>query len=140
MKKGLLFVGSWLILFLNSFSQQLNVGLPIYEEYYRRQQLAGELGGMHSFMVRPLRLPELKKDLEDDLFLQIIEEETKIGLLTLPLISRNTYNSKRPYGWGNKGMLPNVGFQTYLSTGIFAKLGFFELQLQPEFVFGQNRP
>lgn len=140
MKKGFLFVGSWLILFLNSFSQQLNVGLPIYEEYYRRQQLAGELGSMHSFMVRPLRLLELKKDLEDDLFLQIIEEDAKIGLLTLPLISRNTYNSKRPYGWGNKGMLPNVGFQTYLSTGIFAKLGFFELQLQPEFVFGQNRP
>jgi hypothetical protein len=140
LKKGLLFVGSWLILFLNSYSQQLNVGLPIYEEYYRRQQLAGELGSMHSFMVRPLRLPELKKDLEDDLFLQIIEEDTKIDLLALPLISRNTYNSKRPYGWGNKGMLPNVGFQTYLSTGIFAKLGFFELQLQPEFVFGQNRP
>jgi hypothetical protein len=36
-------------------------------------------------------------------------------------------------------MLPNVGFQSYLSTGIFAKLGFFELQLQPEFVYGQNR-
>ncbi|WP_233755134.1 capsule assembly Wzi family protein [Algoriphagus sp. AGSA1] len=49
-------------------------------------------------------------------------------------------NSKRPYGWGDGPMIPNVGFQNYITTGFFAQLKFLKIQFQPEFVFAQNSP
>lgn len=120
------------------------MGLPLIEDYFRREQIIGNLDSRHSWMLRPFRLSVLKEGLTNEgvqgpYFFQIADPNKKIDFLILPIISQNTYNSKRPYGWGNKGMLPNVGFQSYLSTGFFVKLGFFEVQFQPELVYGQNK-
>jgi hypothetical protein len=36
-------------------------------------------------------------------------------------------------------MIPNVGFQQYISTGVFAKWKFLNFQFQPEIVWAQNK-
>ncbi|WP_425639290.1 capsule assembly Wzi family protein [Algoriphagus yeomjeoni] len=57
----------------------------------------------------------------------------------LPLYSISQLNTDRPYGWGDMLMIPNVGFQQYLSAGINLKWKFLNLQIQPEFVWAQNK-
>lgn len=57
----------------------------------------------------------------------------------IPLYSISKFNSSRPYGWGDMLMIPNVGFQQYLSTGILVNFKFFNFQFQPEFVWAQNK-
>lgn len=123
----------------DSNSQNLNVSFPIYEEFFRREQLNGNLLSNHSFFVRPLNLSALKKGTSKKFSFQAVSENQNFDFLVLPLVSQTTYNTTRPYGWGNKGMLPNVGLQSYLSTGVFMKIKFFELQVQPEIVYGQNK-
>lgn len=57
----------------------------------------------------------------------------------LPIYSISQLNSKRPYGWGDMLMIPNVGGQQYISTGIEGTWRFVSLKLQPELVIAQNR-
>jgi hypothetical protein len=56
----------------------------------------------------------------------------------LPILSTTQFNNNRPYGWGDYGMIPNVGLQQYLTGGIYAKWKFISLQLQPEIVIAEN--
>lgn len=128
-----------------SFSQTLNAGFPFLEEADRRSSLLGEFSNNAFFQMRPRRL--FDKDSNENISITerfFLNERESIGNLPkvrfsiLPLVSVSEVNSKRPYGWGNKGLIPNVGFQTYLSTGFFAKLHFLEIQIQPEYVYAQN--
>ncbi len=57
----------------------------------------------------------------------------------LPIYGVSRFNTKRPYGWGDMLMIPNVGFQQYLSTGFKVKWKFINLQIQPELVWAQNK-
>jgi hypothetical protein len=57
----------------------------------------------------------------------------------LPLRNSFTYNSGRPYGWGNGPMIPNVGFQNLFSGGISARWYFINIQFQPEILWAQNK-
>ncbi|WP_439475245.1 capsule assembly Wzi family protein [Algoriphagus formosus] len=129
--------------FQNTFSQTLNAGIPVLEETIRRQQLLGKVNEDYSFFVRPIFLGNDVLDslgeLKSSYFSEFYRSEKSYFGLT-PLISSITYNSSRPYGWGNKGMLPNVGFQNYLSVGFAGKFGFVKFQFQPEFVYAENRP
>ncbi|WP_236136108.1 capsule assembly Wzi family protein [Mongoliitalea daihaiensis] len=69
-----------------------------------------------------------------------VENDTiKLNIGFTPIYSTTEFNSKRPYGWGNGLMIPNVGLQQYFSGGVYVKHKFFEIQLQPEMVFAQNR-
>lgn len=126
-----------------TISQSLNAGLPVLEETIRRQQLLGNVNPNYSFFLRPLVLNnevlDSLGDLSSPYFSDIFRSRRSYFGFT-PLISTSSYNSSRPYGWGNKGLLPNVGFQTYLSAGIAGKFGFVKFQFQPEFVFIENRP
>jgi hypothetical protein len=128
-----------------SFSQTLNAGLSVLEENLRRAQLLGDFSPLYSFQNRPIQIfaddsSRVRKELLQYFYGTNRSIDEKVRFTFLPLVSNNTVNTKRPYGWGNRGMIPNVGFQTYLSTGFFAKYHFIELQLQPEFIFAQNKP
>ncbi|KPQ13225.1 MAG: Capsule assembly protein Wzi [Algoriphagus marincola HL-49] len=127
----------------HSFSQSINAGVPILEETIRRQQILGKLDRNYSFFVRPLvlndELLDSLGDLKSPYFSDIYRSKKSYFGLT-PVISTTTYNSSRPYGWGNKGLLPNVGFQSYLSAGFAGKFRFLKFQFQPEFVYAENRP
>jgi hypothetical protein len=116
------------------FSQSLPAGYPILEEYFRRGQISDIDSFNRSFLVRPIssndsvfpgswRLKNPIKKLEIDL---------------LPILNTTRVLTGRPYGWGDYGMIPNPGIQTYLSGGVQVKYRFINLTFRPEFVLAQN--
>ena len=65
--------------------------------------------------------------------------ENFIKLQAVPITSRVQFNSHHDYGWQDGPMIPNKGLQTYLNAGIYGKVGFFEFQYAPEWVWAQNQ-
>lgn len=63
----------------------------------------------------------------------------KVDAKLLPLYSISRFNSSRPYGWGDFGINPSVGYQQYLSTGVEIKWKFLKASFQPEWVYTQNK-
>jgi hypothetical protein len=125
-------------------SQNLVTDFPVLEEYLRRSQLLGDFNPKISFQLRSVNLS--RKDTSEGLITLrkywLSGESGKLSKFhfsLLPLILSTEINSKRPYGWGNKGMIPNVGLQTYFSAGFYARLAFLEIQFQPEFIYAQNK-
>jgi len=135
------FLFSWfLILILSllsskiSFSQELAPGMPILEDYGRKAQII--LNDSDSLKIFGLR-PDLSIKA---LFANPVESSKKsYEISLLPVQFNMGYNSKRPYGYGGYGMHNGRGFEQYISTGIYGRLGFLHLQLQPEYVFAQNK-
>lgn len=123
------------ILFLQGImGQSLPVNFPVLEEYLRRNQLADFSTSNASFQLRPLQFQEnyLFSDTSNI-------NNPDFTFVILPLLSTTQFNSNRPYGWGDFGMIPNVGLQQYLSGGIFTKWKFIKLQFQPELVLATNK-
>ncbi len=130
------------------YSQSIPVSYPVIEEAIRRKQLLGELDQEISFGLRPLHASSLSAQAQIDGLLPFFyflhhKERADDGKFTkalalLPIRNTFTYNSGRPYGWGNGLMIPNVGFQNYSSLGVFGKIGPLKVQLQPEFVTAEN--
>src|SRR5690606_13901392 len=143
-----LFLIRWLLPLLPARSQNINAGSPVFEEALRRKQLLGELDSSISFHIRPFKVNFLtdQKVYEDLNFFIPGEREGVIrrekqgqSYAILPLRNTLGINTGRPYGWGNSLMIPNVGVQNYISGGIYYQYGFVQLQLQPEFLWAQNK-
>lgn len=126
------------------FAQTIPAGYPMLEEYFRRAQLLGENQTSFSNNLRPIDLPRpvWDKFWEGSTFSDsLIKASAKTDHVELiPIRQTIAFNTKRPYGWGNGPMLPNVGIQTYTSVGVSLKLSILRIQLAPEFVYLQNRP
>lgn len=123
------------ILFLQGIiGQSLPVNFPVLEEYLRRNQLADFSTSNASFQLRPLQFQEnyLFSDTSNI-------NNPDFTFVILPLLSTTQFNSKRPYGWGDFGMIPNVGLQQYFTGGIYSKWKFIKLQFQPELVLASNK-
>ncbi len=117
----------------------------LIQDYLRRQQLlAPENTHNYSFNLRPFESDLAFKDIGEDtatgFYFYKGQENSKkmVRMEVLPVIQRSNFNTMRPYGWGDGPMIPNVGQQYYISTGIYAKLWIFHLQLQPEYVTASN--
>jgi len=150
MKKALLLVISSLCLVnFNALSQSMPVGIPVLEDYYRRQQLLGQLDSNISFTIRPL---SSKLGGKDGFFPDTAGEHKLLNIKgkwespgreeitsILPLIWRSQYNSHHPYGWNDGGMIPSAGYQMMLSGGVYAKYQWFSMQLNPELVIASNK-
>uniref|UniRef100_F4C897 Capsule assembly Wzi family protein n=1 Tax=Sphingobacterium sp. (strain 21) TaxID=743722 RepID=F4C897_SPHS2 len=130
----------------NLRAQTLPVGTPVLEDYYRRLQLLGKVDSTISFNIRPLTLQALQRRnifdpdsnlTKDNSIVWKKEEEGLVQLL--PVISEHQYTSAYPYGWNDGAMIPNVGYQTFFSAGVYARYKFISLQLRPEFVYAQNK-
>jgi hypothetical protein len=119
------------------FAQNITPGFPLLEEVQRRNQLLGDSTNTYSFSFRTSSInPSV-------LFFDKAQQPTKRPLAEfslLPVLATMRYNSSRPYGWGDFGMIPNKGFQSYLSAGIHARFSILNLQLQPEWTAAQNLP
>jgi len=127
--------------------QTLPVGsLDNIEDAYRRRQLLGEDTSGISFMIRPLFLTEknavtlsdeetglLATDLNKSLW-----SKGKMAVYLLPFEWRQQINSHHPYGMNDGAMIPAKGYQTLVSGGIFARIGFLSVQFKPEYVYAQN--
>jgi len=105
-------------------AQSLPVGMPVLEDYARRQQLLGDSTQPASLMVRP----SFAMDNSDGKFV----------LRAMPLVWKQHFNSDHPEGINDAAMIPARGYQTLISGGVFAKYGIFSVQLMPEFVYAQN--
>lgn len=118
------------------------------EDLMRRKQLLGMDSSRTSYMLRPLQLDNIiftsdsigdgvsRSTLRKELFLS---SNGQIAAYLLPVSWVNQYNTSHPFGSNDGSMIPSRGFQTQLSTGVFAKLGPLSIQLRPEFVYAQNR-
>lgn len=125
-------------------AQTIPVGLPVLEDYYRRQQLLGHVDSAISFSIRPLTAQALQQHdylhypdgSRTDVVWQSDDGHGYVQLL--PVVWQNQLNTAYPYGWNDGPMIPARGLQTYLSTGFFAKYRWLSVQFRPELVAAQN--
>lgn len=142
--KVYLFIFSCLT-YSNSQAQSLPVGMPVYEEYYRKGQLMGQLDSTVSFTIRPI-FPALIQtssvmaadSLERGLSL-FESKKWKANFKILPALWDQQYVSNHPIYANDGSIIPARGYQTRFSAGVFAKIGFLSIQLKPEYVFAENR-
>ncbi len=133
MKRILIFVS---ILFQISglvFSQSLPANFPILEEVARRRQLLDTIPQSSSFLLRPILADTSLYPFSENLI------ESDISIRLSPVINTTRISSKRPYGWGDNGMIPNPGFQTYFSGGVEIKYKFINFTFRPEILLAQNK-
>ncbi|HEY1054197.1 MAG TPA: capsule assembly Wzi family protein [Emticicia sp.] len=116
------------------------------EDYYRRKQLKGKLDSSVSFTIRPL-FPTAAFNLEDGFDPDsnvksnslYASGNKKINLKLLPLSWVQQFNSSNPFGWNDGSMIPARGYQTMISAGFFARVGFLNVRFQPEYIYAANR-
>ncbi len=132
-------------------AQTVPVGTTSIEDYYRRMQLMGELDSTISFTVRPLSPKNLMNtnnvfdpdtSLEQDHWLNLnhsLKSNKLLAFQLMPITWKQQINSHHPYGWNDGAMIPAKGYQTLLSAGLFAQLGFLTIQLAPEYVYATNK-
>lgn len=138
------------LLFKNSANgQTIPVGTPVLDDYYRRQQLLGEVDPNISFTVRPI-FPgtEFKDNIYDPDSTLKSKNWTSAGPISfakgfgsfqlLPLSLQQQFNSHHPYGWNDEAMIPAKGYQSMISGGFYLKFGPLSIQLRPEYVYATN--
>ena len=155
MQKLKLILNTVFILFLlDTFeikAQSLSTGTTILEDYYRREQLLGNINLNHSFVSYPLFPVEAFNQESpydpDNLFsnsrLQnpndsLELEDGKYSLKRLPILWKQQTNYHHPEEINDGAMIPARGYQTLLSTGIYFKYDHLSIKLQPEFVYAAN--
>jgi hypothetical protein len=121
------------------YAQNLISNNPQLQDYLRRTQLQNGFDSVKaSFNFRPFQTDQLT-GLSTALFdNNQAKNYKKIIVDILPVFQTFQFNSNRPYGWGDGPMIPAKGFQSYTSTGFFAKFSLLKIQIQPEVVFAQN--
>lgn len=124
-KKVLIFF--FVLLSINSFSQSLPSGYPVFEENFRRLQISGDSVLNESWLVRP--------NLQFD---SIYFDESSINIGFVPFRSTVLVNTNRPYWNSTQGMIPSKGGQVYLSGGAFINYKYFQIDFQPEINLAQN--
>ncbi len=124
-----------LILFLFYCFPSLGQGFlrdfQITSEKSRRDFLIGD-----SLLLNSLR-PSILLERESSKIVSYTKFEN-LKIIPTPIYSISRFASKRPYGWGDFGMMPSVGYQQYISSGIEVNWRFINFTFQPEFVFSQN--
>ena len=116
-------------------AQNLPVGLPAVEEYYRRSQLNGDLDSTISFTVRPV---SAEKD--STWWKKKILEEGGISVNVHSPFSLIEWNSHHPYRSNNGAVTPGIGLQSLTRIGLDAKWKFASIQIAPEIVWAESLP
>ncbi len=129
--------------------QSIPVGTLLFEDYYRRMQLLGEVDPNISFSIRPIH-PDVKfkkniydpdNTLRNDSWVSMTPISFAKGLGSfqlLPLHIQQQFNSHHPYGWGDEAMVPSKGYQSMISGGFYMKFGPLSIQLRPQYVYAAN--
>jgi hypothetical protein len=131
-----------------AFGQTLPVGTPLLEELWRRMQITGEKDINVSFTIRPLHSTGIDSDslyhpIADSLAGahsgESLFRRGKNFLRLLPVTVTQQYNTHHPNGWNDGPMIGARGYQNYIKAGIYGSFGPLSVQLQPEFVYAQNK-
>jgi hypothetical protein len=124
--------------FLSSlcFGQDIFSGSSILDEFQRRENFnnpsENHLSQMLRFNYGLSRKIFYKEDILDSSKSSIIIEGS-------PLLSTIRYDFNRPFDFGEYGIIPSKGFQSFLSSGFKLKFHSLNFQFQPEFVFAENK-
>lgn len=125
---------------LKLLAQNLPANQSVLEEYIRRSQLLSK-NSSSSFLSRPISLADslvtdtlsysmkLASSSKDDFW------KSQVSLL--PIFSGTQFGTGNPYPEASK-FLVTKGVQQWVSTGVYASLGPFSLQVQPELITAQN--
>jgi hypothetical protein len=119
-----------------SYTQDFVFGSLVIDEYLRRKDLS-EFVEKRGWMLRSA------SGTAEDIFYPTDSGLTKKKLFEyklFPLYFNTRLDGKRPYVGGEYGMIPARGVQSFFSTGIQARFGILNIQLQPEVVLAQNLP
>lgn len=153
-KVGLV-LGVFLLTVQQSKAQTASLDIPYFDEALRRGQLLGQVDSTISFNIRPVdarRASGINHIFRGDSllfphdgykyfrFTDWTDKKGHFRLTLLPLVSKHRYNDHHPYGWQDGPMIPNKGWQHYVSGGVYARYRFLEIQFRPEYVSAQNRP
>lgn len=132
-------------------SQTLSVNQNFLNEYYRRQQLLGNIDPSISFTNRPLyseaigigniydpdnTLSYTGNSKFDGKF-SFHKGKGRIQLLPISLL--NQYNSHHPEGINDGSMIPSRGTQLLAGAGFYFEYGPLSIKFNPEFVYAQNK-
>jgi len=132
----------FLILFfsLQSHAQNLPANALVLEEFIRRSQLINK-NSSSSFLSRPFALADslLIDSLSYSMKLVSFSKDNfwKSQVSLLPIFSGTQVGTGYPYPEASK-FLVTKGVQQWVSTGVYASLGPFSLQVQPELITAQN--
>jgi hypothetical protein len=130
-----------LIFSIQSIAQNLPTNQSVLEEYIRRSQLHSK-NSSSSFLSRPISLADslLTDSVSYSLKLASSSKANfwKSQVSLLPIFSSTQVGTGNPYPEASKFLLAN-GVQLWVSTGVYASLGPFSLQLQPEWIIAQNK-
>lgn len=148
----LIFLVLMLISSESVFAQSLSVNRMNLNEYYRRQQLLGNLDSTIAFTFRPLfsealntdniydpdnSLDAIRKSSFDGIY-KFHKEKGKFQILPISLLTQ--YNSHHPEGTNDASMIPSKGTQLKASAGFYFKYSLLSIKFNPEFVYAQNEP
>jgi hypothetical protein len=122
------------------------------EDVYRRDQLKGNLNSDISFMVRPMfplaafnlnKMWDFHNISEKNTYPQKIKSfpfgTKKFVTQLLPFSWQQQYNTHHPYSINDGAMIPARGYQTTITAGAYVQYGPFSIQLQPEYLYAENR-
>ncbi|MEQ8534315.1 MAG: capsule assembly Wzi family protein, partial [Imperialibacter sp.] len=131
------------------YGQSLPIGIPVFEESFRRAQLLGLTDSAHSLMVRPLH--PLSMGLQDSGYQLYPQDSVKKNLSSMSFLKGKgklalllpsyqfQFNTRHPYGWGDGAMIPNRGYQHLIGAGLYGKVGPLHIQLRPEWIYAENK-
>jgi len=132
-------------------AQTISVGEPNLDDYYRRAQLLGNIDSNISFTIRPLfagyalkanDIYDADSSLTKNHWLKAgpVHFAKELGIFQiLPVHIQQQFNGNSPYGWNDGSMIPARGYQTKISAGFFLKFGPLSIQLQPEYIYAENK-
>jgi hypothetical protein len=139
-----------LFIFLYQFAFSQNpvpIGFIGIEEQIRNLQLLNKFDSSASFLNRPIYTTQLTtfdkllSTIDSKLKYQSPQIQTwRLNLKLLPVSITQKMNTNRPYGWNDQTLGLTKGYQSLLTTGVYANLGIFHAQYQPELTHYSSGP
>ncbi len=125
-----------------SYEQSISVNNEMANDFLKRQQLNNVSFTNVSFCVRPIPSNYLDSSIEGLQWNKTTSIKSTSSIFSaiefLPFTLIQQSNSLHPYGWNDAGMIPAAGYQALVSAGVYARIGKFSIQIQPEIIGALN--
>jgi hypothetical protein len=120
-----------------SYPQNITTNNSIFIEQNRRLQISSDSSDLffqnNAYQLLPENVYEVISNRGS-----VFNSKLKYNYAVLPVNLQTRYSSPNIYPEVSR-LVNNRGLQTYFSTGAFASVGPLSFQVQPEFIFAQNR-
>lgn len=117
-------------------AQGILFGNLMLDEFHRRNILNDSSKNQFSHMLRfntGLTKRQMDQKLSND------STKSSFYISELPIFYNSRFDLKRPYDYAENGLIPARGFQFSINSGFVLKYRSFNLQIQPELIFSENK-